>query len=83
MDTLIDHAHMGIKTCLENDQNGSGCIPGPWMSNVLIKMGSAYNKEHKTYHMHHQIEIKTVRGKTGFLKFIWKLVLEIIWKFEF
>ena len=26
-------------------------------------------KEHKTYHMHHQIEIKTVRKKTGFSKF--------------
>ena len=25
-----------------------------------------YNKEHKTYHMHHRTEIKTVRGKTGF-----------------
>ena len=29
-----------------------------------------YNKEHKTYYMHHQTEIKTIRGKTGFLKFI-------------
>ena len=27
-------------------------------------------KEHKTYHMHHQTEIKTARGKIGFLKFI-------------
>ena len=37
-------------------------------------MGSVYNKKkHKTYHIHRQTEIKTVRGKTGFLKFIWKL----------
>ena len=36
-------------------------------------MESVYNKEHKTHHMHQQTEIKTVRGKTGFLKFIWKL----------
>ena len=25
-----------------------------------------YNEEHKTYHMRHQIEIKTARGKNGF-----------------
>ena len=36
-----------------------------------------YYKEHKTYHMHHQTEIKTVRGKTGFLKFIRKLEFQI------
>ena len=40
-------------------------------------MGLVYNKEHKTYHMHHQTEIKTVRGKTGFLKFIRKLEFQI------
>ena len=37
---------------------------------AIIKIGSMYNKEHKTYYMHHQTEIKTIRGKTGFLKFI-------------
>ena len=43
-----------------------------------------YNKEHKTYHSHHQTEIKIVRGKTWFLKFILKIwVLEIIWKLDF
>ena len=36
-------------------------------------MESVYNKEHKTHHMHHQTEIKTIWGKTGFLKFIEKL----------
>ena len=34
MDTQIDHAHIRIKTCIENDQNGSGCVPGPWTSNA-------------------------------------------------
>ena len=34
------------------------------------KWGQCTIKSTKTYHMHHQIEIKTVRGKTGFLKFI-------------
>ena len=29
MDTQIDHAHMGIKTCIENDKKESGCVPGP------------------------------------------------------
>ena len=40
---------------------------------AIKKMGSVYNKEHKTHYMHHQTKIKTVRGKTGFLKFIGKL----------
>ena len=47
-----------------------------WVTNeqcAIIKMGSVYNKEHKTYHMHHQTEIKMVREKTRFLKFIEKL----------
>ena len=35
MDTQIDHAHIGIKTCIENDQNESGCVPGPRTSNAL------------------------------------------------
>ena len=37
---------------------------------TIIKMELAYNKEYKTYHMHHQTEIKIVRGKTEVLKFI-------------
>ena len=40
---------------------------------AIIKMRSVYNKEHKTYHMHHQTEIKTIQKKTKFLKFVWKL----------
>ena len=46
-----------------------------WATNeqcTIIKMGSVYSKEHKTYHMHHKIEIKTVQGKTGFSKFYLK-----------
>ena len=27
MDTQINHVHMEIKTCIENDQNESGCVP--------------------------------------------------------
>ena len=30
MGAQIDHAHMRIKTCTENDQNGNGCVPEPW-----------------------------------------------------
>ena len=42
-----------------------------WVTNeqyAIIKMGPVYNKEHKSYHSHHQTEIKIVREKTGFLK---------------
>ena len=53
-----------------------------WTTNeqcAIIKDGSVYNKEHKTYHMHHQTEIKIVRGRTGFFEIYWKIgVLEII-----
>ena len=35
MDTQIDHAHMGIKICIENEQNGSGCVPGTRTSDTL------------------------------------------------
>ena len=35
MDTQIDHAHMRIKICIENDQNGNGCVLGPRTSNAL------------------------------------------------
>ena len=62
MDTQIDHTHMGIKTCIENDQNESACVR-TWTTNkqcTIIKMESVYNKEHKTYHMHYQTEIKIV-----------------------
>ena len=58
-----------------------------WATNeqcAIIKMGSVYNKEHKTYHTRHQIELKIVQGKTRFFKFYLKIgVLEIIWKLEF
>ena len=40
---------------------------------AIKKMGSVYNKEHKTHYIHYQTEIKTVRGKTRVLKFIGKL----------
>ena len=35
MDTQIDHAYMGIKTCIEKDQNESKWVPGPRTSNAL------------------------------------------------
>ena len=31
-------------------------------------MGSVYNKEHKTYHLHYQTETKIVQGKTRFFE---------------
>ena len=45
-------------------------------------MGSMYNKEHETYHMHHQIAIKTVQGKIGILKLFENRILEIKCKNE-
>ena len=46
---------------------------------AIKKMGSVYNKEHKTHYMHHQTKIKTVRGKNWIFEIYWKIgVLEII-----
>ena len=43
---------------------------------AIKKTESMYDKEHKTYHMHHRTEIKTIRGKTGFWNLFenWSLI---------
>ena len=48
MDTQIDHAHIGIRTCIENDQNGNGCVPGQRATMRYQEMGLVHNNEHKT-----------------------------------
>ena len=30
MDTQNGHAHMGINTCIGNDQSGCECVPEQW-----------------------------------------------------
>ena len=35
MNTRNDHAHMEIKTCIKNEQNMSGYVPGPPVVNAL------------------------------------------------
>ena len=35
MNTRSDHARMGIKTCIKNEQNVSGYVPGPLVTNAL------------------------------------------------
>ena len=42
---------------------------------AIIKMGSVYNKEHKTYHLHYQTETKIVQGKTRFFEIHLKISL--------
>ena len=32
MNTRIDYAHMSIRICINDDQNGCSCIPGQWSS---------------------------------------------------
>ena len=43
MGTQIDHAHMGIRTCMENDRNGSGCILGPQATMRYQEMRLVHN----------------------------------------
>ena len=58
-----------------------------WATNEqcdIIKMESVYNKEHKTYHMRHQIDIKNSLRENWIFEIYLKIgVLEIIWKLEF
>ena len=44
MDAQIDHAHMGIETCIENDQNGNGCVPEPWNTMCYQGKGLMHNQ---------------------------------------
>ena len=53
MDTQIDHAHIGIRTCIENDQNGSGCVPGQRATMLYQEMGLVHNNDHKVCHTCH------------------------------
>ena len=43
MNTQIDYAHMRIKTCIENYQNGSGCILGSQATMHYQEMGLVHN----------------------------------------
>ena len=58
-----------------------------WATNeqcAIIKMESVYNKEHKTYYMRHQIEIKKLLRENCIFEIYLKFgVLEIIWKLDF
>ena len=75
---------------IENDQSGCRCVPGQWSMRRYQEVRLVYNKEHKTYHMRHQIEIKNcsrenwifeIYLKIGILKLNTRMrVLEI--KFE-
>ena len=53
MDTQIDHAHIGIRTCIENDQNGSGGVPGQWATMRYHEMGLVHSNEHKVCYSCH------------------------------
>ena len=37
MDAHINHAHMRIRICIENDQNMSECVPGSQTTNALSR----------------------------------------------
>ena len=93
IDIQIDHAHIGIKACIENDQNGSGCVPGLWMSNVLSKKwGQCTIKSTKHITCITKQKLKQFEEKLDFWNLLenWNLrdylkigVLGIIWKSDF
>ena len=55
MNTRINHAHMGIWICIENNQSGSGCVPDKQTATRYHKRGLVRSNEHKACHSYHQI----------------------------
>ena len=66
MDTQIDHAHMGIKAELLEWEQMRTWTTNEQCSIIKKKWDQCTIKSTKTYHMHHQTEIKNVRGKLDF-----------------
>ena len=54
MDTQIDHAHVGIKTCIDNDQSESGCVHGQRATMHYQGRGLVHSNEYKICHSYHQ-----------------------------
>ena len=54
MGAQIDHAHMRIKTYIENNQSGSGCVPDQQTATRYHKLGLVHSNEHKVYHSYHR-----------------------------
>ena len=50
MNTRNYHAHIGIKTHIENNQSGSGCVPDQQTATRYHKLGLVHSNEHKVYH---------------------------------
>ena len=44
MDTQVNHAHMGIRTCIENNKNESVCVPGPRAATRYHEIGLVHNE---------------------------------------
>ena len=57
MDTQIDYTHMGIKACIENDQKGNGCVPGPRATMHYQEIRLVRNNEHKICHSYEQTRL--------------------------
>ena len=56
MNTRNYHAHTRNKTYIENNQNGSGCIPDQQTATRYHKLGLVHSSEHKVYHSYHRTE---------------------------
>ena len=69
MDTQINHTHMGIETCIENEQKESGCVPGPRTSDALSqKWGQCTIKKENTKPITYiaKQKLKLFEGKLDF-----------------
>ena len=70
MNTRNYHAHMSIRICIENNQNGSGCVPDQQTATRYHKIGLVHSNEHKVCHSYHQTERITNSTHDTSFKFI-------------
>ena len=50
MNTQSNHARVRIKTYIENNQSGSGCVPDQQTVTRYHKLRLVHSNEHKAYH---------------------------------
>ena len=53
MNTRIDHAHMGINTCIQSDQSENMCVPDQQATMRYQERGLVHGNEYKICHSYH------------------------------
>ena len=62
MNTQNKHAHVRIRTCIDNDQSESGCVPGQRATMHYQGRGLVHSNEYKICHSYHQTRWRTTNS---------------------